>query len=194
MSAERVAFLLRGCGLAVREVRNVELPVIHPLPDAPRGFGIIGPTGIGKTVALAQHLADHVRPLVTHPEAKLPFNFARWVNWPDMAEELKGLSGAANWQALDDLLDRLCTCSRLYLDDLGQERIRGEDDLALGHLRVILDTRYRDELPLFWTSNLGPQQLSAVYGARTVSRMCQAWPPAKLGGEDLRMVAFRRPA
>jgi DNA replication protein DnaC len=198
MSPDRVRLLLRSCGLEAREVRNLDLPVLHQLPDVSAGFGLIGPVGIGKTIALAQHLARPIRAFVAghhDPEnATMPFRFARWANWPLAAEELKALSAPSNWAALDSLLESLSTCSRLYLDDLGQERIRGEEDLALGHLRVILDSRYRAELPVFWTSNLGPKELSATYGARTASRMLEAWPPLRIGGDDLRVAAFRRPA
>lgn len=180
------AVILRGIGMSSGEIRYAELPVEKPFP-ASNGFGLIGPTGTGKTVMLCQHVGQLVDDMVGETLKLAPNNFAVWINWPDTAETIKSLSGPANWDQLDQLEWRMKHCRRLYLDDIGQERIRGEDDLSLGHIKVILDHRYRDGLPVFWSSNLGPDQLSAIYGARTVSRMIQAWPPVMVAGPDRRM-------
>jgi DNA replication protein DnaC len=192
---ERTNYLLRLCGLEARELRNLKLAPIHQLPTSLKGFGLVGPTGRGKTVALAQHLAARVHLVVANSSAPeiaiLPFKFAKWVNWPGMADRLKELSAQGFWSDLQALMDGFSTCSSLYLDDLGQERIRGEEDLALGYLRGILDARYRAELAVFWASNLDGKALSATYGSRTVSRMLEAWPPVRIEGKDLRMEGFR---
>lgn len=178
--------ILRGIGMLPGEIRYANLPIERPFPEG-EGFGIIGPTGTGKTVMLAQHVGALVEDMIGDSPRLAPNNFAVWINWPDTAETIKSLSGPANWDQLDNLEWRMKHTSRLYLDDIGQERIRGEDDLSLGHIKVILDHRYREQLPVFWSSNLGPDQLSAIYGARTVSRMIQAWPPVMLSGPDRRM-------
>ena len=181
--------ILRGAGMSPYEIKcnQYKHDIDLPMDDDDPGFGIIGPTGTGKTVAIAKHMIDWVIGFMGDEPRLAPNNFAVWSNWPDEAENIKSLTGPANWDQLENLEWRMKTCGRLYLDDIGQERIRGEDDFSLGHLRTILDSRYRAGLPVIWTSNLKPEQLSATYGARTVSRMIQAWPPIMISGPDRRL-------
>ena len=187
----RTRFLLKQIGLSERELSALALDPIHEPLDLPTGFGLIGSTGVGKTWCLARRIGLTVQAQVEGAHdpssARLPNRFARWRNWPDMAEVLK------NWVSQDwgddvaELVDVLSTCRELYLDDLGQERIAKADDYSLGFLRNILDARYRDNLPVFWTSNLTPTALNQVYGARTVSRLLSAWPAVLVKGPDLRL-------
>ena len=85
-----------------------------------------------------------------------------------------------------DRVDDLRGCRFLFVDDLGQERIKGDDDWSLGAIKEILDHRYRADLPTFITSNLGVDKLSLVYGSRIVSRMLDAWPVVDFGNKNLR--------
>jgi DNA replication protein DnaC len=189
----RIALILRGCGMRQHEIDDSRLPALGVRLDGDNGCGLVGDTGTGKTAAMARHLRRWVTALVEraeNPEAAVaPFNFAVWANWPTAAEKIKQLSTGDSY-ALGLMIEDMATCGILYLDDLGAERVRGEDDLALGHLRVILDERYRNGRPLFWTSNLQPEEMDRVYGARTMSRLLSAWPPKRVEGKDLR---FRRP-
>lgn len=188
----RIAVILRGCGMRQHEIDDSRLrPAIRL--DGDTGCGLVGDTGTGKTAAMANHLRKWVTIMVersSNPDtATVPFNCAVWANWPTVAEKIKQLSVGDNY-TLNMLLEDMQTCGILYLDDLGAERLRGEDDLALGHLRVILDERYRNGRPVFWTSNLSPEEMDRVYGARTMSRLLSTWPPKKVVGPDLRL---RRP-
>lgn len=196
MPSENVAMILRGCGMAPREIAAVDLKPIHTLPDRPKGLGLMGKTGIGKTFAMAHHLGQKVKDIVANGKpvymqdgtmaVLAPFNFAKWVNWPDMAEEIKTMSRYGDVSAQEGALSLIETTGVLYLDDIGQERIKGEDDLSLGMLRVILDYRHRNLKPVYWSTNLSYEKLSKVYGARTASRMME-WTPVGLTGDDLRL-------
>lgn len=186
----RTLFLLRTIGVAPREMRALDVPVKHLTPEI-AGFGLIGKTGSGKTWALVQALADDIESAVREsgsPDvALLPTRYARWLNWPDEAENLKGMVGQHYTTEIEDLVETWEECHALFLDDLGAERIVGEDDYSLGILRRVLDARYRQERPVYWTSNLNLKSLAGIYGARLISRVAQAWPATVIRGEDMRL-------
>lgn len=180
-------------GLASREAKALVAPRIHSLPAAPDGMGVVGGVGVGKTWALAQHAADYVEAIVCaapEPEKVLMPSFRRvtWVNWPERAEEIKRLSTKRGTD-LEEWVERCKNSARLYMDDLGRERIsRGEDDYAQSILGEIFDHRYRYGLPVFWSSNLTTrQEFADTYNARMVSRLLGAWPPFLIKGHDIRM-------
>jgi len=187
----RIATILETIGLALREIQAIEREPIHLVQDSPQGFGLTGGTGVGKTWHMAQRIGFQVVRIVTQcpiPDtAKIPYAYAKWVNWPDTAEILKGWVAQGFHQDLERFIEKCTICGQLYLDDIGQERITNENDYALGILRTILDSRYRNNRPVFWTSNLDLKGLTAIYGARVVSRIIDAWPPLRLDGPDLRL-------
>ena len=185
--------LEKPCGLAPRELRALELTPFRTVRDVPTGYGLIGGTGVGKTFALVRHAADRVEQIVQAcplpSEARLPFAWATWENWPERAEEIKRLS-TKQGRDLEEWIQRAKVATCLYLDDLGRERIKGEDDFSLGVLAEIVDHRYRQGSPVFWTSNLGsPDEFGKIYPGRMVSRLLSTWPPFLLRGEDLRLSA-----
>lgn len=177
-------------GCARHELRALTLPVIHSTPEMPSGFGLIGPTGCGKTWALVQRVGNRVDAVVALSDdpgsAKLPFGFRpRWVNWPERAEQIK--REIRDSDSLERWVDMAQSCSELYLDDIGRERTTGENDYSLGVLTEILDHRYRHEMPVFWTSNRSPEELGVFYSGRLSSRLLGAWPPFGVAGDDLRL-------
>ena len=93
-----------------------------------------------------------------------------WSSWPD---EVNWLRAHAIDPNVHDRIEELKTCSLLFLDDLGRERIRGSyaDDWAASQLDGILNHRYRYELPIVWTTNLTLQQLAGIYGGAMLSRL-----------------------
>jgi hypothetical protein len=195
---DRTAFLLKQVGLSLLELPAVEADPLHLVQDRPAGFGLIGGTGLGKTWVMARRLGLQVQGMVeddpTPDTARMPSRFARWRNWPEMAETLKRWIAQSYTDDVADLVEDLVDCRQLYLDDLGQERIVGADDYALGILREVLDRRYRNQRPVFWTSNQPVPELTRLYGARTASRILSTWPPVVLKGPDLRLASARRPA
>lgn len=180
-------------GLAPRELEALKAAPIHRLVENDAGFGVIGDIGVGKTWALARYVADLVEQAVRDAEdpewMRLPaFGFAVWVNWPERAESLKRSFFYRDKREMEDWIERAKTAARLFLDDLGRERSKGEDDYSFAVLSEIIDHRYRYRLPVFWTSNLTkPEEFSAAYSARFVSRLLGTWPPVLLQGQDLRL-------
>jgi len=66
-------------------------------------------------------------------------------------------------------ISRRCRdCDLLILDDLGEER---ETEFVHEELARIIDWRYRQQLPIAISTNLGIDELQAKYGARLVSRL-----------------------
>nr|WP_320132364.1 hypothetical protein [uncultured Holophaga sp.] len=188
----RTLELLASIGLGRREMRSLELAPLFDLPSPrDRGFGLIGPTGTGKTWRLVQALGTHLDGIVMASEdpanAYRPLNYAEWVNWPDAAEKIKGMVAKGYHADIVDLVESWETCGLLFLDDLGQERVTGENDYSLGVVRSLLDQRYRADRPVYWTSNLGPKDLVGIYGARMVSRMKEAWPWTVVERRDMRL-------
>nr|WP_320131984.1 hypothetical protein [uncultured Holophaga sp.] len=188
----RTLQLLSTIGLGKHELQALSAPPLFPLSGPlETGLGLIGPTGTGKTWRLIQALgADLDVHVLTQPvpaEAKMPFRYARWINWPDASEKLKGMVAKGFHADIVDLVDAWESCCMLFLDDLGQERITGENDYSLGILRSLLDQRYRTGRAVYWTSNLPPKDLVRVYGSRIVSRMREAWPWTAVKGHDMRV-------
>ena len=86
-----------------------------------------------------------------------------------------------------DFLDRLADADLLHIDDLGAEH---RTDWVLEQLYTIINARYEDERATLVTSNLGPDELAAQIGERTVSRlegMCELLP---FHGSDARRVTY----
>jgi DNA replication protein DnaC len=187
----RTRVILTNIGLCEVELEHVEREFLHQVQDRPAGFGLIGTAGVGKTIHLARRLFLAVQDCVEDSgrlaRTTVPHRFARWRNWVETAETLKFWISHDFSDDVAELVEQLSECRELYLDDVGQERIVGPDDYALGLLRSILDARYRAKLPVFWTSNLEIRDLNKIYGTRTISRLVSAWPPIPLKGPDLRL-------
>lgn len=187
---ERAKELLAITGVGRHEIESAELAPVLKFQFVDTGFGLVGSTGTGKTVAMARVLAEFVQKVVDRkgPEARFDFGAVPfWVNWPEQAEIIKRASVGKDHNFLSNWVEKAKDRDFLFLDDLGQERVRGEDDLALGTLREILDYRYRNQMPVFWTSNLDRAALTTMYGARIVSRISEAWPGQIVTGIDLRL-------
>lgn len=173
-------------GLSAQELGALNREPIHRLPPEPRGFGLWGETGNGKTWALVRVAADLVESRVRlsgEPGALLlPEGFLTWANWPEQANVLKRRA-----LSCDHWISRVKEGRYLFLDDLGGEVIRSEDDFALGILREVLDARYRAGKATWWTSNLSPEGLVETYKSRLASRLLSAWKPYRVEGGDLRL-------
>jgi len=118
---------------------------------AGRNLVLIGPIGVGKSrAALAACRPAH--------DAGLE------VRYHLVAEALDLLRPGGP----EDALDALAECDRLILDDLGSER---PTDWTAERLGILIDRRWREERPLVVTTNLDPNELAAVLGPRSYSRI-----------------------
>lgn len=158
------------------------------------GAGLTGLTGIGKSsfwVALikrmlAEYVSDQVRADdamgVTH-DHKITGDWA-WSNWKTTVAWARQ-NIAFNDHPVDRHLDRLSRVPLLVLDDLGRERIKGGDyaqDYGTDLLDLVVDARYRAELPILWTSNLRVPELNDTYGSALVRRLVEPNPPVWIDG------------
>lgn len=195
MNKRTLYLLTNTVGLGHREATAMDLDPIHDIRtlNPMQGFGLVGGTGLGKTFAVASLVGKMVDVVVKNSSdpgsACLPYAFCVWACWPDHAEWLKRTI-TANPEKVQDWVERAIDATVLVLDDLGQERIKGDSDYSMGVLLEIINRRYRDGRAVVWTSNLDSKALAGIYGARTVGRLIEAWPPRVLRGKDLRVQQF----
>lgn len=204
--ADRIMFSM---DLSKRELRarldKIPIPIKRCLPKATvkailegeypeRGFGLGGNTGGGKTMAMAallrEYLKARARAFAKTPEKPLwNGNGIVWCSWPD---EVTMFRAHATEDRTEFRIQLLKTCGLLILDDLGRERIRGSyaDDWAASQLDSVVNTRYRSELPVFWSTNITEAQLVDLYGGALFSRLTSDNPLIWVDGlSDLRGAA-----
>lgn len=190
---------LKAGGLLPRELaatwKNIPPPIKQAFPEGLKlavgegrplpGFGLIAVTGAGKTMAVAALLAEWVRAQLrewlTTTRSAAPYVVSfRWVCWPDFVHRLRSLS----FDQVASQVEELGSVALLVLDDLGRERMKGSytEDWAASQLDAIVGMRYRNQLPVIWTSNLNERELVQLYGAALVSRLCEDNPPHELLG------------
>ena len=150
------------------------------------GFGIGSNTGSGKTMCLSCIVKGFhksrfkmvyeywIEKATGNISYWFEFKF-KWISWPDTVNYLR--ANALNGEAESFLSDAERT-PLLILDDLGRERIKGSyvDDWAASQLDRIINYRYREELPILWTTNLTEEQLVSIYGMALVSRLTEDNP------------------
>ena len=191
-----------GRGLQRREANaecgKIPALILQAIPTGFRdgslknGFGIGGGTGIGKTQAIASLLVSALiqfseRVIVPSIKSKWgkteQFPSVRWSSWPDEAHWLRGhaINGA------EDRVEWLAKAQVLILDDLGRERIKGDSsqDWGASQLDYIINTRYRAELPIIWTTNVRHADLVGIYGAAMVRRLIEPNPMTWVDGLKL---------
>lgn len=168
--------------------------------DPKAGFGLGGNgTGAGKTSAVAAILKAYIRAREearVHAGGHVPNDYLNytsplaWTCWPSAVAVLRTRATVEGY--VERTIDRLINAQVLFLDDLGSERIKGSyvEDFAASQLDVVVDERYRDERPTFYTTNLDFNGMVAFYGARMVSRLCgdnplyvvEGLPDLRIGG------------
>jgi DNA replication protein DnaC len=206
--SELVSGDLTRAGLSKREMRadwakvpklikdSLPKPTLMALSAGrvpPKGFGIGSDTGAGKTMAVAamlkgfqrEHRKRYAEQIVERAQAhEEPQQFRSkvcWLTWPETVAEIR--NHAIDGEA-ERIVERAENAPLLVLDDLGRERIKGSyvDDFAASQLDIIVNRRYRDELPTIWTTNLPEIDLTAIYGAALVSRLTEDAPLVWLDG------------
>lgn len=161
------------------------------------GFGLSGGAGIGKTFAIAATMQSAVvarwaarAPLEGNAALKL---WLMWVRWPDQVNAMRVRSMQEyGLGEVDTMIERMSKAEALVLDDLGWERLRGDsnsDDWCGSLLDLIVDRRYNNRLPTWYTTNLSLDEFVGRYGPRLVSRLHSDNPLILLpDAPDLRIV------
>jgi DNA replication protein DnaC len=156
-SAERKSAFRATLPKAFRETDRNRLPpvLIQAVEDyryGSQGLAFIGKSGAGKTRAmmlLMERLAGQGRSVVWITSTDLAYCAAdQFSNDPQEKFEAK------------ERLQKLRTSKVAFIDDLGKGRLT---DRMESELFDIIDTRIREELPTFWTSNSNGKDLFAMF-------------------------------
>lgn len=193
----RTRQILAGLGLAPVELEALDHPPRHEVPLDPRGFGLLGTAGTGKTWTLVRLVANHVEQLVRRqPDPSRAHLLwiegdvardgrVRWVHWPRLAREIQDRRFEGRWRW--DLGEALEDYPVLVLDDLGREtRLKGEDP-AFEVLQRVVEHRHRRRMQTYWTSNLTREEFCSFYGGPLSSRILGTWPDYQVDGQDMRL-------
>jgi DNA replication protein DnaC len=140
------------------------------------GLVFNGPTGVGKTFAMAA--IANVGRLPGEPAAR------GWVDWTEFCRDVRSAWALHN---LDDRrrFDPISWAVRtpmLYVDDLGQEK----DERGAEFFSSIVNGRYENERTMCVTTNLTDEEFLR-YGGRTVSRLREMCSFLELSGDDRRL-------
>lgn len=188
-------FYFDECGVPPRvrlSTRQAMTPEIRELiGERTSGFGLSGPVGVGKTGAVAAWVMDLVRERIVTGEIKTGYQpietggyfkqplALRWVSWPDKVSELRVMASQERGiESAAEIVRALSRCRYLVLDDLGAERIKGDyaDDWATSQLDLILDERYNEMRPTWYTTSLTRAEFAKRYGRRMVERLAAENP------------------
>lgn len=145
-----------------------------------RGFGLSGGVGVGKTFALAAImklfiLARWKMTAAVEGSRAIRRSLA-WVRWPEEVSDMR-TRAATREHGMHESAERIAELSRveyLVLDDMGAERMRGpyDEDWAASQLDLLIDRRYNQRLPTWYTTNLAPSVFVERFGSRLYSRLC----------------------
>jgi len=173
---ERLRALLRQSGIGRRhEAASFESFATSPataavvevcrgfvaaFPQGGRGLSLSGPAGTGKThlaVAITRALIDRGVSAVI-------------VNVPMLLLTFRGTFSGDRPERFDQMLDLLCRCEHLVLDDLGRER---PTEWAQETLYLVVNARYQECLATSVTTNLSPVELRARLGEPILDRLAE---------------------
>jgi len=183
--------ILARCGMPPRVMRSTldgitpEIRALIP-DDLSRGFGLSGPVGSGKTGAVAAILIAAMESGVADGMLRFglrslpgggyaePVYPLAWASWPETVNALRIMSARdSGIDSAAELVERLAAARWLVLDDLGAERIRGDSasDWATSQLDLILDRRYTEMRPVWYTTSLSLPAFTRWYGRRMIERL-----------------------
>lgn len=156
------------------------------------GWGIFGTTGNGKSLCMSAILKRHAHASLEKRIREGSGSGIDWIRWESVPELVDWLRDHARSEPerVEQRIHAACTCQVLVLDDLAAERRISDygSDYAIGKLDLIVDARYREMLPTWYTANVVDEAgLLAAYGARFVSRLCGSNPPVVAVGADRRL-------
>lgn len=142
--------------------------------DAGSGLVLIGPPGLGKTLALAAIIN----------EACKVYRGPVYATWPDALASLKAGIGGAKGDPRREAVDSLRDAPLLALDEVAG--VRDASDFDHSELFGLIDYRYREELPTLVAANATAAQFPGMVGERIADRLRETGPQLVLTGESQR--------
>jgi DNA replication protein DnaC len=121
-------------------------------PDDGRGIGLHGATGMGKTRLLCAVLRRQQCSWLYLPASKLSLAVS------DQWNEDWGIAARASSTLREARRVRV-----LLLDDVGDEK---HTEAVTAELKDLVEHRTSRAMPILWTSNLSPEQITAKHGER----------------------------
>ncbi len=176
--AEKIITETVGERFVEAKMEDIELPLREKLLslESGRDVFLFGPTGVGKTHAMAALLRNYVY----HG-----FECKR-INFDDFCVRLRSAFSPAARQTEYEIIEPLKIVDKLFIDDLGLR-----SDLETNHkydtLFSLLNNRQERMLPTFITTNKTIEQLGLSFDARITSRLRTALV-YEMKGDDKRKV------
>ena len=133
---------------------------VAAFPQGGKGLSLSGPAGTGKThlaVAITRALVDRGVSAVI-------------VNVPMLLLTFRGTFSGDRPERFDQMLECLCRCEHLVLDDLGRER---PTEWAQETLYLVVNVRYQECLATSLTTNLSPVELRTRLGEPILDRLAE---------------------
>jgi DNA replication protein DnaC len=159
-----------------------------------QGFYVQGPVGVGKTHLLHAHYRS--LPTLTKPMAErneTDNDQIRRFNLPgkrlfipsvQLLSVIRDSYRQGSGVSENDLIRNYAKVRWLYIDDLGVEK---PSAWAIQILFMILDARYNDMLPTYFSSNLSLSEIAEQLSQRIASRIREMCQGIKLDGNDKRI-------
>lgn len=146
---------------------------LHARLDAGDGMLLIGPPGLGKSLALCAVVNA----------ACAAFRGPIYRAWPEVVAEVKAGFSAEKDDPRRLAVDRLLDAPLLALDELG---VCGLTDWSHGELFRLVDHRYSQRLPTLVAANATAANLPELVGERIADRLRETGPQLVLSGESQR--------
>ncbi|WP_111266315.1 ATP-binding protein [Marilutibacter maris] len=141
--------------------------------DAGDGLLLLGPVGLGKTLALTA---------IVNAACGI-LQGASYASWPEVLADLKASFSGPRRDDRRQAVDRLREAPLLALDELG---VRAMSEFDHGELFGLIDYRYREGLPTLAAANATPANFSTLIGERVADRLREMGPTLVLSGDSQR--------